>query len=277
MAEQVRGVGHARCSLAGEDAPIRSGACDEPYRRQASGHSCAARSAGGEGASRVPDARQSEPDRPRDMCRWRRGQGRGVARRARGQRQAIGSRNGRCPVAPAGWRSAALGHDGPSKLVVYPVASPSCCGGVRLSRSRRRPRRYRQPSSAAPAADQPGHDQPQHRQHDDAGQQLVGVVEIPGRQHEGADALVGADHFRRDQQHDGDRGGDAEARSGCAGSAPGSTILRMIAAWTGRSSGPCGSARAARCPRRRPWRSPSGRTRRTPAWRSSSPRRCRTR
>ena len=47
--------------------------------------------------------------------------------------------------------------------------------------------------------DQPPDCQPEQRQDDDACEQLIGLHQVAGLQHEGADAEFGADHFRADQ------------------------------------------------------------------------------
>ena len=56
------------------------------------------------------------------------------------------------------------------------------------------------------------HRQPEQRQDHDAGQQLIGLHQIAGLQHEGADAELGADHFRAHHQQQRDRRRDAKAR-----------------------------------------------------------------
>lgn len=44
----------------------------------------------------------------------------------------------------------------------------------------------------------------------DAGDEVVGAIEIAGRQDEGADAAIGTDHLGRNQENEGDRDRDAQ-------------------------------------------------------------------
>src|ERR671911_2808571 len=66
----------------------------------------------------------------------------------------------------------------------------------------------------------PGDQEAEDGQHDHAGHQLVGLHQVAGLQHEGANAVLRADHLGCHDQEKRHRGGDAEPRED-AGHRPG--------------------------------------------------------